>query len=156
MVPVLAVAKGNPKGVRGLDDLLKPDVRLAQASPDAAAVGKLVRGELEKQGRWDALKAKTLVFKTTVNDVANDLKLGSADAAFVWDTTVRQYPELERVPGVDFGIVGHVSVAVLKSSASPSAALRFARFLAARDKGLVDFSKAGFEIVDGDAWEEKP
>jgi molybdenum ABC transporter molybdate-binding protein len=156
MIPVLAVAKGNPKGVRSLDDLLKPEVRLAQANPDAAAVGKVVRGVLEKQGRWEALKAKTLVFKPTVNDVANDLKIGSADAAFVWDTTVRQYPELERVAGVDFGVTSTVPVAVLKSSASPTAALRFARFLAARDKGLPEFSKAGFEAVEGDVWEDRP
>jgi molybdenum ABC transporter molybdate-binding protein len=156
MTPVLAVAKGNPKGVHSLDDLLKADVRLAQANPDAAAVGKLVRGALEKQGRWEALKKKTIVFKPTVNDVANDLKLGSADAAFVWDTTVRQYPELERVGGVDLGVQGSVSVCVLKSAASPTAALRFARFLAARDRGLQEFAKDGFETADGDAWEEKP
>ncbi len=156
MVPVLAVAKGNPKGVRGLDDLLKPEVRLAQANPDAAAVGKLVRGALEKQGRWETLKAKTVVFKPTVNDVANDLKLGSADAAFVWDTTVAQYPEVERVAGVDLGVAGSVSVNVLKSSASPTAALRFARYLAAPDRGLPEFAKNGFETVEGDAWAEKP
>jgi ABC-type molybdate transport system substrate-binding protein len=156
MTPVLAVAKGNPKGVRGLDDLLRPEVRLAQANPESAAIGKLVRGALEKQGRWEALKKKTLVFKPTVNDAANDLKLGSADAAFVWDTTVRQYPELERVDGIDFGIRASVSVAVLKSSAAPSSALRFARFLAARDRGLPELAKAGFEVVEGDDWEEKP
>jgi molybdenum ABC transporter molybdate-binding protein len=156
MTPVLAVAKGNPKGVHSLKDLLRPDVRLAQANPDAAAIGKMVRGVLQKQGTWDEIKAKTLVFKPTVNDVANDLKLGSADAAFVWDTTVRQYPELERVAGVDFGVVGNVPVAVLKSSASPTAALRFARYLAAPDRGLPEFAKNGFETVEGDAWEEKP
>lgn len=156
MRPVLAVAKGNPKGVRSLDDLLKPGVRLAQANPDAAAVGKIVRDVLEKQGRWAALKEKTLVFKPTVNDVANDLKLGSADAAFVWDATVRQYPELERVDGVDFAAVADVPVAVLTSSASPRAALRFARFLAARDRGLQEFVKNGYEAAEGDDWEEKP
>ncbi|HLY08726.1 MAG TPA: molybdate ABC transporter substrate-binding protein [Planctomycetota bacterium] len=156
MTPVLAVAKGNPKGVHGLADLLKPDVRLAQANPDTAAVGKLVRGALEKQGAWEALKTKTLVFKPTVNDVANDLKLGSADAAFVWDTTVRQYPDLERVAGVDFGVTGSVSVAVLSSSPAPAAALRFARYLSAPDRGLVEFAKNGFETLGGDPWAETP
>lgn len=156
MTPVLAVAKGNPKGILSLADLLKPDVRLAQANPDATAVGKLVRDALEKQGKWAALKEHTLVFKPTVNDVANDLKLGSADAGFLWDATLRQYPELERVGGVDFDVVANVPVSVLRSSTSPAAALRFARFLAARDRGLPEFAKAGFRVVDGDAWEEKP
>ena len=156
MVPVLAVAKGNPKNIGSLSDLLKPEVRLAQANPDAAAVGKLVRAALEKQGKWTALKEKTLVFKPTVNDAANDVKLGSSDAAFVWDATVRQYPELERVSGVSFDSVANVPVAVLKSSEAPRSALRFARFLAARDRGLPEFTKNGYTVVDGDVWEEKP
>jgi len=156
MTPVLAVAKGNPKGIRSLSDLLKAEVRLAQANPDAAAVGKLVREALEKRGQWAALKEHTLVFKPTVNEIANDLKLGSADAGFVWDATVRQYPELERVSGVEFDVVAHVSVGVLKSSTRPAAALRFARFLAAQDRGLLEFRKYGYEVEDGDAWEEKP
>jgi molybdenum ABC transporter molybdate-binding protein len=156
MTPVLAVARGNPKGVHSLADLLKPDVRLAQANPDAAAVGKVVRELLEKQGKWTALKEHTLVFKPTVNDVANDLKLGSADAGFVWDATVIQYPGLERVSGVEFDIVAHISVSVLKSSPAPAAALRFARFLAARDRGLPEFRKFGLQSVEGDDWEDKP
>jgi ABC-type molybdate transport system substrate-binding protein len=154
--PVLAVAKGNPKGIRDLGDLLKPGVKIAQANPDAAAVGKLVRDALEKRGQWTALKEKTLVFKPTVNDVANDLKLGTVDAGFVWDATVQQYPELERVPGVRLDVTAHISVAVLKSSAAPSSALRFARFLAARDRGQIEFTKSGFVGADGDDWEEKP
>jgi len=156
MAPVLAVARGNPKRIHRLADLLKPGVRLAQANPDATAVGKLVRDALEKPGHWAALKQHTLVFKPTVNDVANDLKLGSADAGFVWDAIVRQDPELERVDGVDFGVVANVPVSVLKSSANAAAALRFARFLAARDRGLPEFTKSGFQAVDGDVWEEKP
>lgn len=156
MKPVLAVAKGNPKGIRSLDDLLKPEVRLAQANPDAAAVGKLVRGALERKGAWAALKERTLVFKPTVQDVANDLKLGSADAGFVWDITVRQHPDLEAAFGFDASLVANVPVAVLKSSEAPTAALRFARFLAARDRGLLEFAKAGFEVAEGDAWAEKP
>lgn len=155
--PVLAVAKGNPKGIRSVADLLRKDVRLAQANPDAAAVGKLARAALEKAGSWTAVKEKTLVFKPTVNDVANDLKLGSCDAGFVWDATVRQYPELEAVEVAEFrGLSATTSAVVLKSAALPTAALRFARFLSAPEKGAVEFTKAGYEALPGDAWEEKP
>jgi ABC-type molybdate transport system substrate-binding protein len=34
--------------------------------------------------------------------------------------------------------------------------LRFARFLAARDRGLPHFQESGFETVDGDPWDERP
>ncbi|HEV3028777.1 MAG TPA: substrate-binding domain-containing protein, partial [Planctomycetota bacterium] len=75
---------------------------------------------------------------------------------FVWDATVRQYPELERVKEVDFDVVANVRVGILKSSTVPTAALRFARFLAARDRGLLEFTKGGYAAVEGDPWEEKP
>ena len=155
--PVLAVAKGNPKGIRSVADLLKGGVKLGQANPDAAAVGKLVRAALQKAGSWEAVKEKTLVFKPTVNEVANDLKLGACDAGFLWDATIRQYPELEAVDVPELkGLTATTSAVLLKSSLLPTAALRFARFLSAPEKGAPEFTKAGYEAVPGDAWEEKP
>ncbi len=149
----LGVARGNPKKIAGLADLLKPEVRLAQANPEAAAVGKLTRDALQKTGEWEPLRAHTTVFKPTVNEVANDLKLGSADAGFVWDATIRQYPELEAVavPALA-NLVAHVSAGVLASSRQPAAAARLARFLAARDRGQKEFERSGFTPVDGAPW----
>ena len=147
----LAVARGNPKKITTLADLLKTDVRLAQANPDAAAVGKLTREALQKSGEWEPLRARTTVFKPTVNEVANDLKLGSVDAGFVWDATIRQYPELEAVPVAALtNLIAHVSAGVLTSSKQPTVALRFARFLAARDRGQKQFEKHGFTPVNGE------
>ncbi len=157
MTPVLAVPRGNPKKIHTLDDLKHPEVRLAQANPDAAAVGKLVRAALQKSGHWQDLKGRTVVFKATVNEVANDLKVGAADAGFVWDANLHQYPELEAVPVPELqGVTAHISAAVLRSCQQPAAALRFARFLTARDRGLVTFQKAGFQAVEGDPWDPEP
>jgi molybdate transport system substrate-binding protein len=60
--PVLAVAKGNPKKILAFADLQRADVKVVQANPEATAVGKLVRGRLEKAGQWAALKDRTVVF----------------------------------------------------------------------------------------------
>src|SRR5207245_3345321 len=65
MRPVLGVRKGNPKGIKSLDDLLKRDVKLGQANPDAAAIGKVCREALKKIGKWDAVAARTVVFTGT-------------------------------------------------------------------------------------------
>src|SRR5262249_26961017 len=131
MHPVVAVAAGNPKKIATLDDLLRPDVRLAQANPDAAAIGKVTRDALRKSGHWDAIDRHTTVSKTTVTDVANDVRVGAVDAAFVWDATVRQVEGLEAVQLPQFGGVSStLSVAVLAGCRQPAAALRFARYLA--------------------------
>src|SRR5262245_60176059 len=155
MTAVLAVRKDNPKGVQTFKDLLeKKNVRLAQAEPEAAAIGMLTKKTLQKTGRWDALHQRTKVFKPTVTDVANDVKVGTVDAGIVWDAVVRQYggelkmielPELKRVRS-------DISVGVLHSCDRPASALHFARYLSARDKGLLVFKDKGYEPVEGDPW----
>jgi molybdate transport system substrate-binding protein len=161
MRPVLAVRPGNPKGLRRVSDLLRDDVRVALADPDAAAVGKVVRGLLQASGFWAQLEPQVRrsgVFKPTVNDVANDVKLGAVDAAFVWDTTVAMVSGLEAVTLPELaGAREQVTLGVLRSSRQPSAALRFARYLTARDRGLETLRRTGFrDTIAGDAWEERP
>src|SRR5262249_43345524 len=53
MTAVIAVRKGNPKKIAKLSDLLRKDVRLALANPDAAAVGSVLRQKLDA-GTWQA------------------------------------------------------------------------------------------------------
>lgn len=157
MRPVLAVPRGNPRGLRGVDDLLRPDVRVSLANPDNVAVGAATRRALSHAGRWAALAARATVFKPTVNDVANDVKLGGVDAGVVWDATARQYPELQAVEVPEFADAhSEVAVAVLTACDQPAAALRFARYLAARDRGLRRIADAGFTAVAGDAWDPQP
>src|SRR5207244_1658185 len=123
MTAVLAVPKGNPRGFHTLDDLLHDDVRVVQANPDAAAVGKVTRDVLTKSDQWDALAKRTLVFKATVNDVANDVKVGTVDAGIVWDALAGQYPDLElvRLSALD-DATATVSIGVLRGSGQPTAA----------------------------------
>ena len=155
--PVIAVARGNPKNIRTLDDLRRPDVRVAMANPEAASIGRTVRELLQQAGQWAALEKRVTVFKPTVNDVANDLKIGSVDAGIVWDATVRQFPELEAIAVPLFSTATEtISIAVLKRSRQPEAALRFARYLGARDKGLKQFERFHYEPVEGDEWATAP
>jgi len=157
MTPVLAVAKSNPKNLHSLADLERDGVRVGQANPEAAAVGKLTADALRKAGEWAGLEKHIVVMKPTVNDVANDVVIGAVDAGFVWDATVRQMPKLEAVPIPEFAdIHSHIAVGVLTCGEQPTAALRFARYLAARDKGLPLFERDGYEPVEGDPWAETP
>src|SRR5262245_45637336 len=87
MTPVVVVKKGNPKKVRALADLLRKDVAVCQANPDAAAIGKVTREALRRQEKWDALHRKTLVSMNTVNEVATAVSTGKDDAGIVWAAT---------------------------------------------------------------------
>lgn len=157
MQAVLAVPKGNPLKIQNLDDLLRENVRVAQANPEATAIGKLTLSTLAATGRWDSLKEHTSVFKTTVHEVANDVKVGAVDAGIVFDAVLHDYDTLEavRVPELST-IQSQVTVGVLKSSTRPRLALHFARYLSARDRGLERYREYGFEVVDGDPWSDQP
>lgn len=160
MKPVIAVQKGNPRGIKSVADLANPDTRVALGNPDAAAIGKKVKKLLSKSGDWDKVNenvTKHGVFKPTVNEVANDVKLGSVDAGVIWSSTVAQYPELEAVavPELDAG-EALVEIGVLRSSTKATAALKFARYVGASDKGLKVFGEMGWNPIDGDTWAEHP
>ena len=100
---------------------------------------------------------KNGVYKPTVNEVATDVRLGSVHAGVIWDATAIQFPDLKQVscPALDAGDAA-IEICVLKHSKHPTAALKFARYIAARDRGLQTFGKKGFRIADGDVWEEHP
>jgi molybdenum ABC transporter molybdate-binding protein len=145
MRPVLAVAAGNPKRIGGLADLTRDGIRVALANPDTAAVGRLVRDRLGRAGAWERLAARAVVFKPTVGEVANDLRLGTADAAFVWDSTVAQTPGLEEVKVPELvGTEALVAVAVLRSSRQPEVARAFARYLTDPGRGGAEFRRRGY------------
>ena len=158
--PVIAVPKGNPKNINHVEDLLRDGLRLSLANPDAASVGKTSRKMLTKIGLWQSINAAVQangVFKPTVNEVANDVKLNAVDAAIAWDVTVNQYDDLDAIPirGSE-GFIKHVTLGVLTRSKQSVEALRFARYLAAPEKGGVLFEENGFPSVPGDPWAETP
>ena len=166
--PVIAIRKGTDNSIRTITDLLQPGIAVAVGNPDQAAIGKTVRKQLEKvelegTNLWQQLEKRVTadgVFKPTVNEIANDVKIGAVDAAIVWDSTVAmpKYKEdLIAVPVPELDVDPNlVSIAVLNSATDPTAALKFARFLTARDQGLKTFKKYGTRPVEGDVWDEHP
>lgn len=153
MKAVVAVAKGNPKGIHKLDDLLRTDVRVAQASPDSAAIGKLTRAALESQSLWEPLAAHTKVFKTNVNEVANDVKIGAVDAGIVFNVVLHDYDALEPVELPELASAqATVAAAVLRTSRHADRALHFARYLAASDRGQQRYREFGFAVDNSEPW----
>ncbi len=152
---VLVVKKGNTKGVKAIADLQRPEVRVAIANPDAAAIGKLLRAALGET--WTSLAAKAVLTGATVTEAANAVKVDSADAAFIWDAMLPQYADFEVVAAPELSKVkAQVAVGLLTCASESAAAMRFARYLAAKDKGLPLFQKQGFAIAEGEPWAREP
>ncbi|MCH2059718.1 MAG: molybdate ABC transporter substrate-binding protein [Verrucomicrobiales bacterium] len=154
----LAVGKGNPLKVSALADLgSNNELRSVIANPEAASIGKFTEKILSLHGLWEGVSSRALAMKPTVNELANDVKLGSADVAVIWDAVANQYPELEFINVPEFDAESKtVAIGVLSSAEVPSDALRFARYATASDEGLKTFSTMGYRVVDGDKWQPRP
>ena len=157
MQAVVAVPRGNPRRIATLKDLLQSDLRVAQGSFEATAIGKLTRETLNASDQWEPLHKHTTVYKTTVNEVANDVKVGAVDAGIVFDAVLHDYNTLEAVAVPELApAVARTALAVLKCSKQQKQAMHFARYASARDKGLLRYREFGFQPADGDAWSEQP
>lgn len=175
--PVIAFRTDRRADIDSWEDLFVDGVRWSLADPDQAAIGRTTRRVLESIRRgddarsnlWASLEDQTTrqgVFKPTVNEVANDIKIGAVDFGIVWSSTVAspeyanelssiRFADLEQTATLS-GLGDLVSVAVLTTSASPTEALKLARYLGASDRGLPVFESLGMMPVEGDVWAAKP
>lgn len=158
--PVISVRKDSKLKIAGLESLLGAGLRIGLGNPDGPAIGKSAKHVLEKAGLWERVKAaveKHGVFKPTVQELANDLQLGTIDVAILLDGTVAQHPELVAIAiPPELNVPLDISIGVMKTSERPTRALHFARYLSARDRGLEHFAKYQYQVVDGDAWADEP
>ncbi|HYR59506.1 MAG TPA: substrate-binding domain-containing protein, partial [Chthoniobacteraceae bacterium] len=130
-------------------------VRLALTNAETAAIGRVVKGKLG--AAYEPLAAHATVQKPTVTEIASDLSLGTVDAAIVWDSTVPQFKGIEAIEAPEISThIEKASVGVLAFSKQPAQALRFARYLAAPEKGGEVFKQNGFTPIAGDKWAAKP
>ncbi|HZZ72100.1 MAG TPA: extracellular solute-binding protein [Pirellulales bacterium] len=152
---VLGIKPGNPRHLASLDDLLKPEIVFGSANATAAA-GKMTKELLTKANRWEPFIAAAKVVPPTITELALAVQTSNLDAGPMWDVTAKQF-HLDTVPLPEFAAgKSLVTAGVLKTTADSAAALRFARYLAAPGKGEREFTRAGFQPIDGDVWEPQP
>lgn len=152
----IVVQKGNPKNIQSISDLAQDGMRLSVAEP-TAAVGKFVKKVLTASGDWEKIQPNILVVKPTVNNIVEDVSIKSVDAALAWDAVVLQskHVEIVRVPVFEQK-PRRANVGIIKGG-KVTAALHFARYLSAVDKGRKAFAKYQFTLpAEADKWADVP
>ena len=161
---VVGVAKGNPRKIHTLDDLMRDDIRVVLPNAKVTAVAESVERALSGTGRWQALLDRQSAAGSrvssvgTVTEAAQAVKIGAADATFVWDATARQFElEFVELPELESRTREQAVLGVVAASSRPTAALHFARYLTARDRGEKVFQKYFYEPpAETDVWEPRP
>ncbi len=158
----IMVGKGNPKGIRGIRDLVRPGIRTSMPNPVNEGIMQFyARKVLERHGIWDQISAGQQCYscQTTPNnwftavhhrETPDRIKAGTSDAGIVWKTetqeAVREGASVEAValPPED-SLVNEVAYVIGALNNSPRKAMagKYLDFLRTSD-GQAAYAKYGF------------
>ncbi|MER7002505.1 molybdate ABC transporter substrate-binding protein [Dactylosporangium sp. NPDC000555] len=140
---VIAVPKGNPKGVKGLSDLTKPGVKVALCA-EQVPCGAAAKKALDAAG----VKLTPVTLEQDVKGALSKVKLGEVDAALVYRTDAKAATAAADVEGVEFpesaGAINDYPIIVLKNAPNAAGAQAFVAWVLS-DKGKSVLSDAGFQ-----------
>jgi molybdate transport system substrate-binding protein len=138
---VIAVPKGNPKGIKGLSDLTRSGVKVALCA-EQVPCGAAAKKALTAAG----VNLKPVTLEQDVKAALSKVKLGEVDAALVYRTDAKA--SAADVDGVEFpesaGAVNDYPIIVLKNAPNKAGAQAFVAYVMS-DKGKAVLTAAGFQ-----------
>lgn len=145
LLPVICVAKGNPKQIRTLKDLAQPGLRVAMADPKAATIGGIAKAAMEAAGVYGDVSKRIITFATDVQNSISLLRLNEVDAAFAYDVSQRQAADAFDAVPIEGATAITIPVAVVSFSKQKDVAQRFVDYLAG-PKGRAVFARHGYTV----------
>ena len=100
VAPVLVVQKGNPKGIKSVEDLALPGLKVTLSNPQYSTCGEMVFALLDKKGiKDDVLKNVENRLTKGHSNIGNFLKTQAVDAGIMWNGVAHTFGDsLEIVP----------------------------------------------------------
>lgn len=142
-IPVLAVQKGNPKAIQGLQDLTKEGIRLVLGDVESTPIGKIADKALKDAKILDKVDivSRALTAPPMATALAND----ECDAVIIWKENVNT-ELLDIVDTADLNTyVKKVPAASLSTSKDSEARDAFLNYLKS-EKATAIWEKYGYEI----------
>lgn len=146
VAPVLAVQKGNPKGLTSIEDLTRPGLKVALSNPEYSTCGELVFALLEKKGIKDAVM-KNVENRLTKGHSAlgNFLKTETVDAVIMWNGVAHTFRDSVEVVRTPYEYDKEIRVHIISLSYSKSASGGLEKFVEfARSRGPEIFAEHGY------------
>ncbi len=145
VAPVLAVQKGNPKGIANVEDLNRPGLKVGLTNPEYSTCGEMVFALLDKKGIKDAVM-KNVGNRLTRghSDLGNLLKTQTVDAGIMWNGVAHTFGdsvEIVRTP-YEYDEEIRVHIIGLNYSKQAESLKKFIEF--ARNRGPEIFAEHGY------------
>ena len=137
LAPVLVVRKGNPKGIKSVEDLTQPDLGVVLPNPDFSTCGEMVDKLLQTKGIKDAvMKNVGNALVKHHSQVGNDLKIGARDAGIMWNGVAHEYLDALDVVPMPYEYDEEITVSVmgLSYTKNPELVKQFLDFVASHGK----------------------
>ena len=130
LVPVIEVAKGNPKGIWTLADLAREDVRVALAA-EPGGMGTVARSILERNRLAERVERRVVARPRSDDKAAASVDGQKVDATLMWLWAVREVGDrVEAVPiPPGQNVIEPIEAMVLNAGTNRAAAERFAAYL---------------------------
>ena len=146
LLPAINVARGNPKGIRALEDLARPGVRVGIARPETVCVGLYGVEVLERAGLAEKVRPNVASFAESCEKTAQMVALGLVDAVLGWDVFDDWNPKrIETIPYPPDRVtrIGYVPAAVSVFSKAPAEARALLELLVSEEAREV-FRRHGY------------
>jgi molybdate transport system substrate-binding protein len=145
VAPVLAVAKGNPKGVKSIADLARDGLRVAVSNPQYSTCGEMVFALLEKKGIKDAVLSNVGNRLTKGHsNLGTLMQTGAVDAVIMWNGVAHNFAEHLEIVATpyEYDTTIRVHVIGLSYSKNPQLVREFVAFAEARGEKI--FASYGY------------
>jgi molybdate transport system substrate-binding protein len=145
VAPVLVVQKGNPLGIKSIEDLARPGLRVALTDPQYSTCGEMVFALLEKKGIKDAVM-KNVENRLTKghSNIGTFLKTQAIDAGIMWNGVAHTFKDsldIVKTP-YEYDVETRVHIMSLSYSKYPELLKQFMEF--ARKRGPEVFAEYGY------------
>lgn len=139
----LIVPKGNKKGIKNFEDVLKSD-KIAIGDPGSVPAGQYAKEVFENLEIWDNVSEKASL-GTNVTEVLTWVSEGSADAGIVYSTDAASNNKVEIAAIAQEGSVSKIiyPIGIVKATKNEESAKKFIEFLKS-DEAIKVFESYGF------------
>ncbi len=147
-IPVIAVPSGNPGKIKSLKNFANKDVKLALGDPKGPAIGRVAKQIFEKLNIYEQVKANTLVWTPTVNQLLIYINLRQVDAVIIWEDLAtwsenKKKIEIIEIPE-DQNTIKTIPAAITRQGYTKTSAREFNDYISS-DSAAAVWKKWGFK-----------